>query len=341
MKILLIYDGLGGVQWHRLHVPMERMQLDGHAEVLHTTDLANIDPKEIQKLSQFDVAIFNGNITETMKCQYVFAMLKSQGVRIVIDVDDYWVLPKGHPVKPYFDYTRRGEATPWQIRNADEVWTTNGRLKKECLKYNKHVCVIPNSIDPEKSPLEGNEYTDKVFYQGSVTHREDLRLIKEMEITIVGAGKVGGDYDPEWKRIMDMMPNAKFEDAYSDVREYHKLYLDKGISVIPLVRNKFNSYKSSLKVIESGWYSKPVIVSNVPPYSGFGKHFRDLIYVDHPQDFYKRVEALKGDRAMQDDLRLSLNDLIKRKYMIWHTNQLRLQRLTALMKRRITGLRDM
>lgn len=322
---------------------MERMHLDGYAEVLHTPDLVNIEGSEIPKLAQFDVAIFNGNITETMKCQYVFAMLKSQGVRIVIDIDDYWRLPKDHPVHDYYYATGRHKATPWQIHNADEVWTTNSRLKRECLKLNKHVAVIPNAIDPEKSPLAGNEYTDKVFYQGSVTHRKDLELIKDMELTVVGAGKREGEdtYDPEWQRIMKMMPNATFEDAYPNVVEYHQLYYDKGISVIPLVQSKFNSYKSSLKVIESGWYSKPVIVSNVHPYKGFGKHFKHLIYVDHPSDFYKRVELLKRDRAMQDDLRHNLHDLIRRKYMIWHTNQLRLQRLTELMKRRITGLRDM
>jgi hypothetical protein len=333
MKCLIIYEGLGGVQWHRLQVPFERMHLDGAMEVMHTNDLFTATEQEQKKLSAFDVAVFNSNITEYMQPHRVFNMLRRQGVKIVIDVDDYWKLPKGHIISHYYKRTGKTGAILWQIKNADEVWCTNKVLQKSILdEAGRKAVVIPNAIDPQKSPRDKLEYNyERPFYWGSVTHYDDLMLIKDMDIEVVGyARNEDGKIDPEWKRIMKQMPNASFRKGYKDVTEYHKLFWPRGVAVVPLKNTKFNRHKSFLKVIEAGYYQKPIITSDVHPYSAIGQNWKHIIRVKHPSDFPKRLKTLLAHKDMQDDLRFALHDLIQRKYMIWHTNDIRINRLYDL-----------
>ena len=59
------------------------------------------------------------------------------------------------------------------------------------------------------------------------------------------------------------------------INEYAKNYAKFDVSLAPLKDTLFNRLKSQLKVIESGFYKKALIASNIGPYTLDLKHSLD------------------------------------------------------------------
>jgi len=323
-KVLVTFQGYGGVQRHRIHDPFQHIHKNRLADIQHTPSLDNLDDDSIKALEAFDVVVFNRNISGVFNPQEVYDSLRKAGVKIIVDLDDFWELPKSHVAYPLYQKTNLTAAMLWQIRNADMVWVTHERLGRAVSEYNRNWYVIPNGIDPDTLPTDDNVYTDKVFYQGSVTHRTDLELIKDMDITICG----NVDDDGEWAKIRKMMPNATFEDAKT-ADKYHELYYDKGICVIPLKQNKFNQMKSNLKMIEAGWYKKPVVVAGIHPYVPFARHKENAMVVKRGK-YDANLKELQASKTLQDDIRLQLHEDILEHHMMEDINRKRVELIAAV-----------
>lgn len=322
LNVLVTFQGYGGVQRHRIHDPFQH--LSQFVNVQHTPSLDNLNDESVKMLEAFDVVVFNRNISNLHQPDQVFHMLKKAGIKIVMDIDDYWLLSKHHVAYETYQKTNLTNSMLGQLRHADVIWVTHERLGRAVNEYNPNWVIVPNAIDPVMFPSEKNSYTHTAFYQGSVTHRRDLQLIKDLPITICG----NVDADPEWKKIRKMMPNAKWEDA-RDASSYHELYWDKGICVIPLLKNKFNVMKSNLKMIEAGWYKKPVIVTAIHPYTPFAKHKHNALLVKKG-DYARKLKTLQQSMQFQDDLRFQLHEDILAHHMMDDVNKIRLQSLESL-----------
>lgn len=323
MKGLLVYQQLGGVEYHRLHNPMKIMHEEGF-HVQHTPTLDDIQLEDHKKLEQFDYVLFSRNISPKMNPEPVFKLLRDMGVKIIMDVDDYWYLPKSHVGANFYKRANYSACTEWQLKNADEVWVTHEHLGKLVGEFNPNWAVIGNGIDPSAMPIEGNQFTDKVFYQGSVTHRFDLRMLNGIDLTVCGYAD-----DPEWNKIKTEMPHATFEHARKTT-EYHELFYDKGICLIPLLNNKFNRCKSELKMLEAGYYEKPVIVSDVHPYTRIAQDNKNCLVVKN-NNWQERLSGLQRNESWQDDIRFTLKELVTKKHMIWHKNETRKERIVNLL----------
>lgn len=78
-------------------------------------------------------------------------------------------------------------------------------------------------------------------------------------------------YMPENPEIEMSMPYRRIWTR--DINNYARNYNHLDISLAPLVENKFNSVKSQLKVVESGFYGKAIVAQNFGPYT------LDLIHI--------------------------------------------------------------
>ena len=264
MKLLILTDGMNGVVYHRLFTPHLRMQIDGHADVSvcqSQEEWLTLD------YSQFDVIIFSRWLGA--KHYDVLKKIADSGTPYVVDIDDYWVLPKYNPA--YWTY-RKGikQAVKDAINYADAVITTTPALAKEIRQINENVIIASNCLDYSHMQWEAvpSERTDKVKvgWVGGVTHEEDLKLIadqiKGMDIEFYICGYTPGEI---WNRIAKSMPDAKIVEG-TKVFEYGEVYKHFDIVIAPLQDNKFNNCKSELKIIEASAYKKPIICSAVYPY---------------------------------------------------------------------------
>jgi glycosyltransferase involved in cell wall biosynthesis len=264
MKLLILTDGINGVVYHRLFTPHLRMQIDGQADVSvcqSQEEWLTLDYRA------FDVIIFSRWLGS--KHYDVLKKIADSGTPYVVDIDDYWILPKYNPA--YWAY-RKGikQCVKDSINYADAVITTTPALAKEIRLINENVIIASNCLDYTHKQWEAEpmERTDKVKvgWVGGVTHEEDLKLIadqiKGMDIEFYICGYTPGEI---WNRIAKSMPNAKIVEG-TTVFEYGEVYRHFDFVVAPLQDTKFNNCKSELKIVEASAYKKPIICSAVYPY---------------------------------------------------------------------------
>ena len=109
--------------------------------------------------------------------------IKSLGIIVVGDIDDYWLPTKEHPIHNLIIENQLHKKIVANLKAASYVTTTTEIFANEIRKINKNVIVFPNAIDPKEPQF--NEPTlpsDKirVGWLGGSSHLHDLKLLDGM-----------------------------------------------------------------------------------------------------------------------------------------------------------------
>ncbi len=270
MRILALADGMNGVVYHRIYTPLMRLQLDEYA----TIDIAQ-DSDTMMNLVDFknyDLVVFNRWLG---KHHYdILKKIAQAKTPYIVDVDDYWVLPKFNPA--YWAY-RNGikNAIKDALHYADGVTCTTPQLLEQVKQYNKNAIVLPNCLDYEHEQWKHSRVAndkDKVGWVGGITHHEDLKLIVD-DITRLGEeGLIDFylcGYTPSdiWDSICSMFKGDWFHVVRgTSANAYGEVYKHFDVAIAPLQATKFNSCKSELKILEASAYDLPIVVSACEPY---------------------------------------------------------------------------
>lgn len=179
MKIqgLILLDQ--GIHFHRIINPFAYMPVrkDMEFSILHQgPDEQRID---------CDILVYNKFCTTPLERLRFF---KKQGMKIVVDVDDMWRVPVGHPNYQAFIENKIGELTEEHIRLADIVICTTLRLQTAVRELNKNTIVIPNALpfgrdqytvgDRERGREISGHNKMRFMYLAGVTHKKDLELLE-------------------------------------------------------------------------------------------------------------------------------------------------------------------
>ena len=125
IKIAIVVEKISGVSYHRLIVPIVKMSKDYGIQVVC---LFNNKDDFLQKLEGVTHVVYNRNISALMKPEETILLLKAKGIKVICDIDDYWVLPKSHLMKHYYSKKNMDKCIISNIRYADQVWTTTKEL---------------------------------------------------------------------------------------------------------------------------------------------------------------------------------------------------------------------
>jgi glycosyltransferase involved in cell wall biosynthesis len=106
--------------------------------------------------------------------------LKSIGIIIIVDLDDYWLPTVEHPIHSIIVQHKIDEKIKNNLRVASYVTTTTEIFAEEIKKLNKNVVVFPNAINPKE--LQFNQPTPpsdkiRVGWLGGSSHLHDLALL--------------------------------------------------------------------------------------------------------------------------------------------------------------------
>jgi glycosyltransferase involved in cell wall biosynthesis len=106
--------------------------------------------------------------------------LKSMGIIVIIDLDDYWLPTKEHPIHNIIVKHKIDEKIKANLKAASYVTTTTEIFANEIKKLNKNVIVFPNAINPKE--LQFNQPTPpsdkiRVGWLGGSSHLHDLELL--------------------------------------------------------------------------------------------------------------------------------------------------------------------
>lgn len=298
MKILATYHGLHGVAYHRLIVPHRRMYNNGHiAKPVEVVPVGALP----HGLDSFDIFVYNRFI-EREKVDTI-RQVRRAGLKIVVDVDDYWRLPAWHQSAKAYKENKLTKKILEAIEGADLVTCATETLKesiwREC---RKKAVVIPNAIEPLEPMWQQPKEKNSVLtfgYIGSHYHLADCATVMPAVHAALETGKckfvvcVGCNTKDEIFQDFYRMwtDNGRFKDRVEfldpmEVTQYGAMYANFDVALAMTNDNKFNNHKSELKMMEASAYKLPLVAMGKP----YEKH-RDHIY--YCEDVPQFKEALQ------------------------------------------------
>jgi glycosyltransferase involved in cell wall biosynthesis len=313
-----------GVSYHRLIKPYEALQKQGDHNV-----------KFINKyqMEPCDYLVFNRVAANTPKEHFeIIDRAKSNGTKIVLDLDDYWSLPEDHHLHNYYVKNRIYELMQETIKLADIVTCTNNELASKV----KHdvIHILPNNIDvkePQWKP-KSKTWQNMFGWVASAAHMSDTApiaalakaklqgILRRANLAFCGYN----EKSDECKYFFQVMSGNGNHEVYLapflPIEKYAENYDEIDVALAPLQDNPFNRCKSDLKIVEAAAKCKPIIVSDVGPYAEWSE---DLVYkaanardfaniarhiINNPKEARDKAKRLhlhvKKNRTMKQSLRI-------------------------------------
>lgn len=182
-KVLVINMDTDGVGYWRLLSPYTCFnELDIQVDIRLMMD-STLPLKNEHFLSQYKIIVLNKGIpfsSEEHKQEFD-SLIKKLGIKIVYDIDDYWVLSNSHPNYKIWKKQNGQERVEQQLIEADAVTTTTNFLAEKIKPLNPNVTICPNSVNlKEQQWISNKKPSDKIrfLWGGGITHLVDLRLLK-------------------------------------------------------------------------------------------------------------------------------------------------------------------
>lgn len=141
------------------------------------------EPKinDINYWKKYQIVHIHRNIGQTYEnTPNIIKWLQSLGIIVIVDIDDYWLPGKEHPLHDLILTNKIHEKIIANLKAADYVTTTTSLFANEIRRFAKNVIVIPNGIDPNESQFkEPTQPSDRlrVGWLGGSSHLHDLMLM--------------------------------------------------------------------------------------------------------------------------------------------------------------------
>jgi len=327
MKITVFMPKIyGGTGLYRCRMPHDTLGFD-----VEYTDIPKIE-------------FLNGDIVFASKMYFtpilpLLPTLKTMGIKLIVDYDDYWSLPQDHLLYEAYKAQNTSKLLADSLRLFDYVTCTTELLANEIRPINKNVVVFENAVDMtldqfKLAPIEDENY--RFGWVGGHCHLPDIKLLEgtperlttefdKYRINLFGHDNQANSIYNEFAKVLSGYGKANDKlNVYSQapVEKYTIFYNLIDCCLIPLVNNKFNTMKSELKLVEGAIFKKPCIVSDTMPYK---KHMTDKnsLSVTNKTDWYKHMRRLLKNKNMGIDLGNQLFMDLKDKFDIKNVNKRR------------------
>lgn len=352
--------------------------------------------KPLDYFKNFDIIHFSKNIGNNFeKNNEILEFLKSNNIKAVLDIDDYWDLGFTHPMGQLYQQYKHKDKIIANITKADYITTTTEIFANKIKSHNKNVIVLPNAIDISETQFQPKQINSNKLRFGIIcgsSHEHDLALLKgvtnslpkeilnQIQIVLCGFDLNGNIQEKNnngetitrpikptesvWFRyemfltdnykllsqpyrdfLLKFIPNSDYpiveNEMYrrcwtKNIHQYATHYNNIDVLLAPLKECDFNKYKSQLKVIESGFFSKAIIAQN------FGAYQIDLIHalnkdgtineqgnalmvdsVKNHKLWAKYITKLVKEPELLKQLQTNLHNTVKEKYSIEYVSKQR------------------
>jgi glycosyltransferase involved in cell wall biosynthesis len=268
------------------------------------------------------------------------------GCKIVMDMDDSWILPSNH--LNYYDYISHAPRIEKNLREVDMVTCTHERLADLIRPFNSNVHVFPNGI-----PYGEHQFTNtkidsdliRIFWCGGITHEGDMEILKNpIQRLLQYKNKIQmviGGYDESnelskliWDKMVSYFTSAKklpheiIKGTTPDA--YMSMYENADIMVVPLLKSDWSANKSNLKLLEASCKKIPVICSAVAPYTD--DMHAPVLWVRNQSDWYKHLNLLINNKQARIDYGEKIHEWGKSKYNLFNINVARRQAYADLIE---------
>lgn len=361
MRVQFVVHPRSGLSYHRLINPMDFMQWeDGDSgDMLWVIE----DEHKIDG----DILYFNKFIG--MEPEQLRALQK-KGVKIVVDVDDSWDIPVGHPFYEVWKQRGNRQKVIDCIKLANIVFCATMKMQNKVRELNKNTAVIPNAFpfghDNYVPMPKAHEKTNFIYVAGS-SHLPDVKLLEgkfkrlggdqwmkdRAEFTLAGYEplmvpkyKTKEDYEAKnqnaiiwvkqqnvWDRMANIFSQTNSHKIFpsTNLDEYINYYDEADVAIVPLCDTDWNSYKSELKIIEAGCKGLPVICSNVEPYKAL-RPCDGIMWVERADQWIDWFKYCIKNPEFVKDQGAKLHAHVSENYDLIKWNEVRMQLFKSLMK---------
>lgn len=253
IRILAIPPDTHGVGKYRILDPFKYIG-DKHSDEFHVDIALNPDDDD-DFFKNYDIVVFHSFIHQTTHEKNLdrIRKLKSMGIKVIMDIDDFWNVDHRHPMYHQIKSNEIPRKKVEAMRSVDWVsCTTEVFANSIKTKLNlKNVIVFPNAIDPEESQFQSKPTESEMVrfgWLGGSSHLHDIELMtsgisstlnyyKNTQFVLCGfdlRGKVT-EMNPKTgeKRTRPIQPMETvwykyeqiFTDKYKSVNDDYKKYL--------------------------------------------------------------------------------------------------------------------
>jgi glycosyltransferase involved in cell wall biosynthesis len=181
IKVLVLPSDTTGVGKFRSvdpHIMLQNMYSDDfHVDIDYNPQINNVN-----YWKQYQIVHIHRNIGSNYdQTPNIINFLKSIGIIVIVDLDDYWLPGKEHPIHQLIVQEKIHEKIVANLKVASYVTTTTNIFADEIKKVNKNVVIFPNAIDPTeaqfKQPTEPSDRI-RIGWLGGSSHLYDLKLLE-------------------------------------------------------------------------------------------------------------------------------------------------------------------
>jgi len=180
IRVLVLPSDRTGVGKFRSVDPHVMLQ-NNHVDDFHVD--IDYEPKinDDNYWKQYDIVHFHRSIGQDYnQAPLIIQKLNSMGIVTIMDLDDYWLPTKEHPVHQLVLQNKLHEKILANMRVAGHVITTTSIFATEISKYNKNVYVLPNAINPNEPQFQAETNPSNKLrfgWLGGSSHLHDLKLL--------------------------------------------------------------------------------------------------------------------------------------------------------------------
>ena len=251
----------------------------------------------------------------------VVEMCRAKGVRVVFEIDDNLLeLDQSHAD---FELVKsKVEAIRYLAKSADRVTVSTPNLRKVFLALNERTLVVGNALDewlwfsPEPDAVRLTPPgTIIAGYMGTITHREDLEMIREpflrarerllrdcgIRLILQLIGGIGEDKSAPWYERLEV---PRGHSSYPRFVRWLRRTAAWDLGLAPLVADPFNEAKSALKFLEYAALGVPGIFSRVGEYSEVIEDRRTGLLADsnRPEEWEELIIELAASPSLRKTL---------------------------------------
>ena len=312
-RILLIPSDLQGVgNWRNIWPAKSINSNYGDDFEVELNSEVNCD--DIEYLTKFDIIHFHRQLGDFAKFPELSKKLRDVGVVLIMDIDDYWQPAMTHPLYEIVKRDKLTEKILNNLKHVDCVTTTTEIFKKEVLKYNPNIQVIPNAIDMthnmwKSESVENKSGKCRFGFAGGSSHYHDLLLMKDSIDKLNSSQEVADKYQFVMcgydirGTITELLPNGQnnirtIKPQESIWNNFERIFT----SDYSLIKNK--EYVDYLKSIKKEDYSNQEMENYIRrwtlPLSQYGKHYDYFDVSLAPLEQVERYKELKTGEIVNE-----------------------------------------
>lgn len=171
-------SGVGFFRSLQPHINLEKLYPDEFHVELYTPNEINFNDENF--LKRFQIIHYHRTICNYEQMPLLVNKLRSFGINLVMDLDDYWAPHTFHPAYHMVSKDKLHQKILGNIKIAEWVTTTTPIFANLIKPHNKNVFVLPNTIDPTMSqfiPKKIEREKVAVGYLAGSSHMIDVEEI--------------------------------------------------------------------------------------------------------------------------------------------------------------------